>query len=393
MVKNECGFYMFFKNEPFNPWERKPRENGKRPDTNNLGNPIDDIFDRVTSFIKDKGKKSGRGPSGGGKGVPNQIPPKFLIIAGVIGVGLWLLSGFYKVEEGSVGVVLRFGELVRMSSSGLQYHLPSPIEQVIVQNITSVNRIDGNLKNDGDEASEKTLILTADENMIHTNFTVLWKIKHVNEFLFSARDPISTIRAAAESCVREVIGQTLARLVLTEGRDVIEKKTQDLLQKLMDEYKLGITIFNVQLQKVEAPAQVIEAFYAVQSSLVDASRLENEAEAFRNDIIPRTRGEAVQYIEEAKAESAQKINYAKGQAGRFKVILAAYRQNPMIAKKRYYLEAISHILIKTKGKIVFDRNAQQGIVPYLPLDKLQRIAEKTQAPLEVKENEKKANTP
>lgn len=353
-----------------NPWDNDNQEPPKAWNQNRnrgQGNLVDDLIDQISNFIK--GQKNSGGGGNNQKG-PMNFKPLYIVYALLVVFGLWLMTGIYKVEEGNLGVVLRFGEMVRMSGPGLQYHFPNPIENVIVQNVSTVSRIDGSLRSESSEASEKTFILTGDENMVHTNFTVLWKIKNVSDFLFIARDPVSTIRTAAESCIREVIGQTLARLVLTEGRDVIEKRAQELLQKLMDDYKIGVLILNVQLQRVEPPREVIAAFNDVQASIVDADRLRNEAEAYRNDILPRARGEVERVVNSAEAYKAQQINYAQGQASRFRSLLSAYKKNPTVTMKRYYLEAMQSILSK-KTKIIMEKN--NSVLPYLPLDRLTQM--------------------
>jgi membrane protease subunit HflK len=350
-----------------NPWTRRQGSSSN----SNSGNSVDDIIDNIQDRIRKI--MSGGGPTGGSfKGGAPKGSLRMVTLLGVGALVLWLGTGLYRVQEGEVGVVLRFGEMVRTSLPGLQYHLPAPFETVIVQKVAVLNTIDGGMKmeKNGDSA-EATLILTGDENMVHTNYTVLWKIKDVSEYLFTTRNPDETIRVAAESVVREVIGQTTARLALTEGRGKIEIRAQEILQKLLDQYKMGIQIVSIQLQNVAPPHKVVDAFNDLQASLVNADQLRNEAEAYRNEIIPRAEGQAAQIANEATAYSQRKIAEANGEAIRFTQVLQAYEAHPKITLKRYYLESMRDVLSKT-SKIILDQKVvgKGGILPYLPLNEL-----------------------
>lgn len=350
---------------PPNPWGR--RQGASSSGGNNIDDFIDVIQDRVRKMMSGGGSPKGGGFKGGSA-------PKgswgLLALLATGAVLLWLGTGLYRVQEGEVGVVLRFGEMVRYSYPGLQYHLPAPFESVIVQKVAALNTIDGGMKAEksGDSA-DATLILTGDENMVHTNYTVLWKIKDISEYLFTARNPDETIRVAAESVVREVIGQTTARLALTEGRGQIEIRAQEILQKLLDQYKMGIQIVSIQLQNVAPPHQVVDAFNDLQASLVNADQSRNEAEAYRNERIPRAEGQAAQIANEATAYSQRKIAEAEGEAVRFTQVLQAYEAHPDITMKRYYLESMRDVLSKTT-KIILDEKVGKGILPYLPLNEL-----------------------
>lgn len=356
-------------NASTNPWSRREGLSSR------ANNSMDDLVDVIQDRVRKMMSGGGSAPKGGGfrGGAPKgRWKVGVLLAAGVL--VLWLSTGLYRVQEGEVGVVLRFGEMVRTSLPGLQYHLPAPFEAVIVQKVAVLNTIDGGMKmeRNGDSA-EATLILTGDENMVHTNYTVLWKIKDVSEYLFTTRDPDETIRVAAESVVREVIGQTTARLALTEGRGQIETRAQEILQRLLDQYKMGIQVVSIQLQNVAPPHQVVNAFNDLQASLVNADQSRNEAEAYRNEIIPRAEGDAAQIANEATAYSQRKIAEAEGEAARFIQVLNAFEKHPDITKKRYYLEAMRDILSKTT-KIILDEKVGKGILPYLPLNELKTHA-------------------
>lgn len=335
------------------------------------GNVIDDLFEKLQDFLQKKSspKSKGSPPYGNYKGGISMV-----ILVGLIGLGAWLSTGFYRVQEGELAVILRFGEMVRISQPGLRYRLPSPFESEIIRNVAVLNKIDGGLKGDtgrsSSEAQEQNLILTGDENMVHTNYTVLWKIKEISEFLFTMRDPESTIRVAAESAIREVLGQTTARLALTQGRETIGAKAQELLQKILDTYKAGVQIISVQLQRVEPPVQVVQAFNDMQASLVDADRLRNEAEAYRNDKIPRARGQATEIVRAAEAYLEQIVAQAKGEVARFNAILSAYQLDREITVRKYYLETMEKVLNGANKTIVSSRvtgSQGNGIVPYINL--------------------------
>lgn len=339
-------------NEPQNPWSRR-QKNGQKD--------LDEAFERMQEKFKNVFNQ------GGGGGGRTPVSPGLIGLGVVALASLWLLTGLFRVQEGELGIVLRFGKEVRTASPGLRYHLPSPIEQVLIQKVAAVNTIDGGMRSEKNgDASDQSYILTGDENMVHTNYTVLWKIKDISEFLFIARQPEATIKVAAESVIREIIGKTSAKSALTEGRDSIGTQAQALLQKLLDTYKIGVQVISVQLQNVAPPREVIESFNDVQASLVDADRARNEAEAYRNDIIPRARGSAIQVIQEAEAYKESKIAGAMGNAARFKQVVEGFKVNRNVAMKRYYLEVMEEILPNV-SKIVVDSKATQGVLPYLPL--------------------------
>lgn len=344
-----------------NPWVRRP--------ANSQNQKVDDLVNLLIERLR-------RMMSGGGGGRPSSSPVKFggFFLAACVAFLVWLSTGFYRVNEGENGVILRFGEMVAITAAGLHYHWPTPFERVIVQRVSAVNRIDGGVRGDGKgvgaDNSDQTLILTGDENMVLTNYTVLWRIKDIKDFLFTARDPEDTIKVAAESVLREVFGFNTARSVLTEGRDSIGQKTQELLQELMDDYHLGVEIVSVQLQRVEPPAEVVEAFNDVQASLVDADRSRNEAEGYRNDIVPRARGEAQKIIKGAEAYTYQIVARAEGEGLRFSKLLEVFKQNPQLIMARTYLEAMQEVL--ETDKIIIDSKVAKSVMPYLPLSELRK---------------------
>ncbi|HWB49350.1 MAG TPA: FtsH protease activity modulator HflK [Stellaceae bacterium] len=291
-------------------------------------------------------------------------------------VALWLASGFYRVQPDEVGVVLRFGAYSRMTQPGLNYHLPAPIEKALTPSVTRQNRMEigyrssevSTARSSNGEVPEEALMLTGDENIVDINFTVLWVVKDAKSFLFNIRNPEGTVKSAAESAMREVVGETPIAQALAEGRGKIETETQKLLQSILDSYGSGIEITLTQLQRVDPPGPVIESFRDVQRALADRERLRNEAEAYRNDILPKARGAAAQVRQDAEAYRAQVVNYAQGDADRFTSVYNAYKASADVTTERLYLETMEDIL-KSANKVIVDKSAtgQSGVVPYLPL--------------------------
>ena len=304
-----------------------------------------------------------------------------LILLVVAVIGLWMLSGFYRVQPDEQGVVLRFGEWIRTTAPGLNYHLPGPIESVLTPKVTRVNRIEVGLRSAGEntriasarDIAEESLMLTGDENIVDIDFTVFWVIKDAGKFLFNIRNPEATVKLTAESAMREVIGQTPILSALTEGRNSIEQATLLRVQQLLDSYGAGIEVRRVQLLKVDPPGPVIDAFVDVQRARADLERLRNEAEAYRNDILPRARGEAEKMVQGANAYREEITNRAKGEAERFIKVLQSYRASKDITTQRIYLETLEEVF-SGMTKIIIDPSAQggSGVVPYLPLPEIQK---------------------
>jgi len=296
-------------------------------------------------------------------------------------LAVWLASGFYRVQPDEQGVVLRFGEWVRTEQPGLRYHIPAPVEQVFRPKVTRVSRIEIGYRSAGDgrrgvgdrDVPDESLMLTGDENIIDIDFTVFWVIKDAGQYLFKIRDPETTVKKAAESAMREVIGRTELQPALTEARQQIETNTRQLLQAMLDEYSTGVEVSQVQLQKSDPPTPVVDAFNDVQRARADRERLRNEAEAYRNDIIPRARGEAERLIQEASAYREQTVSLAQGDAARFLSVLNAYDQAKDVTARRMYLETMEQVL-KGTNKVILDTEgvagAGSGVLPYLPLNGL-----------------------
>jgi membrane protease subunit HflK len=309
---------------------------------------------------------SGGSGSGGGR------------IAGFIAlgvVGLWLATGIYRVGPDEQGVVLRFGAYHETTQSGLHYHLPVPIESLLTPKVTRVNRTEIGVVNDvtgrgvaRQELPEEALMLTGDENIVDINLSVFWIIKDARAYLFNIRNPEATVKSAAESAIREIVGHTQIASVLAEGRGLVETDTQALIQKTLDSYGAGLQVTQVQLQKVDPPQPVIEAFRDVQRARTDLERARNEGEAYHNDIVPRARGEAEQIEQNAGAFKQEVVARAQGDAQRFLSVLNAYRLSKEVTAERLYLETMEQVL-KNTNKVLIDKSVS-GVVPYLPLPAL-----------------------
>ena len=291
--------------------------------------------------------------------------------------GLWLLSGFYVVSYYQRGVVLRFGKFVALTSAGINYHLPWPIEVAYTPNVQAVNQINIGFKaasdsSDGtqtEDVDDESLMLTGDENIVDVNFTVNWKIKDPVEYLFNVANPndtmADTIKAVAESSMREIVGQDHFDQILTSQREEIQIAVQELMQKTLDEYGAGVFVIGVKMQKVEPPPAVRDAYIDVQRALADQEKKRNEGEAYANRVIPTARGEAAQIVQDAEAYRQQAIATASGEAQRFLSVLAEYRKSPDVTRKRMYIETMTSVL-GPMNKVIVDDSAK-GVVPYFQL--------------------------
>jgi modulator of FtsH protease HflK len=290
-------------------------------------------------------------------------------------IALWGFSGFFRVEPDELGVVLRFGKYVREVQPGLNYHLPYPIETALTPPALRVNKIDIGMRLSGGgerDVPDESLMLTGDENIVDVDFSVLWKIDptRVGDYLFNIQNPEGTVKAVAESAMREVIGQSNIQPILTGARQKIETAVQALLQKILDSYGAGIQIQQVQLQKVDPPAQVIDAFRDVQAALSDRDRLQNEAETYANRVVPEAKGRAARIIQDAEAYRAQTVADAKGRSSRFLQIYDQYKKAPDVTRERLYLETMERVLGGADKTIIDTGAPGPGVVPYLPLTAL-----------------------
>lgn len=309
------------------------------------------------------------------KGPPSKSAGIFWIVLLVIAG--WGLTGFYQVQPEEQGVVLRFGKYAYTTTPGLHYHLPYPIEEALTPNVARENRLEIGFRSSMDrrygarvlrDIQNENIALTGDENIVEINFTVTWKVKNAGEYLFNVRNPEATVRVAAESAMREAVGVTPIMQIIADDRKGVQEAAQNTLQRLLDEYKTGIAVTSVQLTKADAPAQVIDAFNDVQRAKADKERLANEAEAYRNDVLPKAHGEAARIISAAEAYKARVIDIAKGDSARFTSVLNEYRQAKDVVAARLYLETMESVYADVP-KLVISPSAQ-SVVPYLPLNEL-----------------------
>lgn len=286
-----------------------------------------------------------------------------LLVFGLLGL-LWAVSGFYRVQPDEQGIVLRFGKWVSTETPGIHFHWPYPVETVLLPKTTQINQL---VLTRGDAPRDRSQMLTGDENIVEADCVVFWRIRDAGQYLFDVTDPEGTLRVAAESALREVIGQNPIQSALSDKRQQIADQTVVVLQRLLDKYRAGIDITQVQLLRIDPPAAVIDAFNDVQRARADQERARNEAEAYRNDVLPRAHGEAAHIIQEAEAYREQVIDLARGEAESFQAVAAAYEKHKDVTARRLYLESVDEVL-KRAGRVIVDTSARgPGIVPYLPV--------------------------
>jgi len=352
-----------------------------------------------------RGGPWGQGPSGGRSGGPQQpdleellrrgqdrfrrampggnVGGPALIVGLLILVAVWALSGFYTVQQEEQGVVLRFGKYDRITQPGLHYHIPYPVEEVYSPKVLTNNQINIGFNPSGRDIPQESLMLTGDENIVNVHFSVFWQINPAvkdtgggalpsgaADYLFNVQNPDQAVKAVAESAMREVVGRSDLQPIITEGRKVVEKDAQDLIQKTVNAYGTGILITQVQLQKADPPDQVIASFRDVVAARQDQDRKVNEARAYANKIVPEARGEAQQVIQQAEAYRAKTVVDANGEASRFNSIYKEYEQAKGVTRERMFLETMERVF-EGKNKIVIDDKAGSGVIPYLPLPEIQ----------------------
>lgn len=341
---------------PKGPWGRGPTPGGgmRPPD-------IEDMLrrsqDRLRRFLPGPNFTSGS-----------------LVVLLLIVVGVWFASGIYFVGAFEQGIVLRFGRFVARTPPGINYHLPWPIETAYTLDVTRQRQINIGYRTPADtedsnanpeDMPAEADMLTGDENIIDINFTVFWVVKDAGDYLFKVEDPDATIKAVAESAMREVVGRSQFESILTQDRETIQIEVKELMQKTLDAYGAGVTVTNVNMQKADPPSEVIDAYRDVQAARADQERMRNEAEAYANKVIPEARGRAARIVQDAEAYRQQVIAEASGQSKRFLSVLSEYRTAPDVTRRRMYLETMSGILAPM-NKVIVDDSAK-GVVPYFQL--------------------------
>ncbi len=285
---------------------------------------------------------------------------------------VWIATGFYMVAADEEAVVLRFGKHTATTGPGLNWTIPYPIDRVEKLPVTRVQRLEIGFRQFGDgtirKRNNESLMLTKDENIVDISFIVQYKIKSVEEFLFNIDSATKTVRDAAESAIREVIGRTSIDDVLTTKKAEVEVETQDLIQEILNSYGAGISISTIKLQDVQPPERVIKEFKDVASAREDRERAKNEAQAYANDIIPKARGESKKMVLDAEAYAKEVVERAKGESERFELLLTAYNLAPEVTRKRLYMETMEQVMTKA-DKIIIDGAVAGSVLPYLPLNK------------------------
>jgi modulator of FtsH protease HflK len=354
------------------PWGSGPQQPGGGPKPPDLEEFLRRSQDRLRDWMP--GNLGGRGIA-------------LIVLAAV---ALWGFSGFFRVEPDEIGVVLRFGKFIREVQPGLNYHLPYPIETAITPPALRANQIDigfdPHRSTSMRDVPEESLMLTGDKNIVDVEFSVFWRIKpnSVGDFLFNVAGPASTVKAVAESAMRQVIGRSDVQPLLTgfrstgpaaaaaQGGDTagqnVGTAVQDLMQKILDSYSAGILIQNVQIQKIDPPSEVIDSFLDVQAAQSDLERAQNEAQTYANRVVPEARGRVAKIIQDAEAYRSQTVADATGQASRFTQIYQQYKKAPDLTRQRIYLETMEQIFGST-NKTIIDTGPQggQGVLPFLPL--------------------------
>lgn len=355
---------------------RAQDDQNRRPGGNQDGPPdLDELWRDFNNRLNRLfgGKRGGGGgprpPVGGPPGAGFDGLGKGIGIAAVLGFFFWLASGFFIVQEGNEAVVLQFGKYHHTASPGFQWRLPYPIQQSINVNSSTVRTVEVGYRNDvKNKIPRESLMLTDDENIIDLQFAVQYRIKDAGEYLFNNVDSDQAVKEAAETGIREVVGQSKMDYVLYEGREQVALKAAKVIQGILDKYKAGISVSNVTVQNVQPPEQVQAAFDDAVKAGQDRERLKSEGQAYANDVIPRAKGAASRLMEEAEGYKSRVVAQAQGDAARFNSILAEYQQAPKVMRERMYLETMQQIFSNVSKVLVDSKNKSQLL--YLPLDKL-----------------------
>ncbi|MCX7339173.1 MAG: FtsH protease activity modulator HflK [Hyphomicrobiales bacterium] len=321
-------------------------------------------------------------PGGAGGGLSG----KGIVLIGLLAVFGWLATGFFTVRPDEIGIKTVFGRYTTKTGPGLDWNWPGPIGSVIKPRVTQINRMEiGSalvVNQRGQQVqrvgSEDSLMLTGDGNIVDVAFQVQWQIDPARpeNFVFNIQNPESNIRAVAESSMREAIGRRAIQPILTTDRVPIETEVRNLVQDTLNSYNAGVLITGLQMLKADPPAQVIEAFRDVQAAQQDQSRLRNEAETYASRVVPEARGQAARLVQEAEAYRERSVAEATGQASRFSQIYEQYRLAPAVTRERLFLETMERVF-GGMDKVIIDQSAGgngNGVVPFLPLDQLQRRA-------------------
>jgi membrane protease subunit HflK len=341
------------------PWGGGGPSRPKPPDIEDL---LRKSQDRMRQFL----------PSGGGGA-------KRLAILGVAAVIVWFATGFYRVEPDELGVELLFGKFNERTQPGLNWNFPTPIGQVYTPKVTRINAVQIGLRTQTDPRArgvtgraipEESLMLTGDENIIDIRFVAFWRIRDAQRFTLKIRNPEATVKAAAEAAMREVVGKSNFEYARTQGRTQIQQEVRVLLQQILDSYSAGIEITDINLQQVEPPQNVLDAFRDVQAARADKERAINEATAYLNEVVQQAEGEAARIGNEAEAYKQEKVALATGDTSRFLSVLEQYKVEKDVTRRRIYLETMRGVMGGMDKVLIDTPTGGQGVVPYLPLNEL-----------------------
>jgi len=342
-------------NEPGGSGNKDPW--GNKGNRGNQGPPdLDEVFKNLQKKFGSLFGGKGGGSSNGGSALPAGSGFGIGIVV-VILLAFWMATGFYKVEEAERGVVFRFGKHVDTTQKGLHWHLPTPIERVEKVDVAKVYTIPIN-----------STMLTQDENIVDIHGTVQYQIDNAEKYLFNVRNPEISLSQITESALRQSIGRSKMDYVITEGRGEISIQVRGLIQEIVNDYQTGLIIFKVNIQNAKPPEQVKDAFDDVTQAREDEERFKNEAEAYRNEVIPKARGASARMREEAEAYKNEVIARAEGEATRFNQLLKEYKKAPAITRDRLYIDMMESVL-SNSSKVMVDVKGGNNLL-YLPLDKL-----------------------
>ena len=340
----------------------------------------------------------GQGPQGGGPNQPDLeellkrsqdklkqvmpggsgLPGSFVFLAMIVLAAVVAFYAFtFKVDPDESGIVMRFGRYHRTEPAGLHFRLPYPVEEVRKPKVTKVNIIEVGMRSSVTsrggmrDIPEESLMLTGDENIVDIHFVVQWRIKDAQKYLFNIQNPDATAKDVAESAMREVVGQSNIQPIMTRAREETAEAVKKIIQDVLNTYNSGIEVTGVLLQKLDPPSQVIDAFRDVQAARADRERLQNEAAAYASRVLPEARGEAERILQAARGYREQTVAEANGQTSRFNKVLDEYKKAPDVTRRRLYLETMERVL-GSVDKVIIDSKGGQGVIPYLPLDQLQK---------------------
>ena len=352
-------------------------QDGKRPNDGppDLDQLWRDFNQRLSNLFGNKknggGNNNGNGGNSGGTGFTPDMRGAGIgagVIAAIVAF-LWLVSGFFIVQEGQTGVVLTFGKYSHMTPAGFNWRWPAPIQRHETVNVSQVRTVEvgyrGNVKN---KQQQESLMLTEDENIIDIQFAVQFTLKNASDWVFNNREQDELVKQIAETAMREIVGRNKMDFVLYEGREKIAFDSGQLMQQIVDKYKAGVQITNVTMQGVQPPEQVQASFDDAVKAGQDRERQKNEGQAYANDVIPRARGAASRLMQESEAYRASVTANAQGEASRFKQVLAEYQKAPAVTRDRMYIETMQKIFSSTT-KVMVDSKGSNNLI-YLPLDKL-----------------------